>query len=237
MTKDEINSEISRISKVDWAIRLIPPVGFLVINGVEFFSSIVALVILYVSKRILADPYRTRKSGQLSKRMLGSISEGVHVARGISWFDPVPGALVITGDDKIGLINRTTDLEPVFLSPDQIMKASVEVETTTTAETKNGGSAVIGGVSTSGLGAGWNFGSTSKTTFHHHHDYTVEIMWQQERNSKPLCAVIPMSNRQLAEGLAFSLNKMSEQAPLAYARSPQLLDEHQAPINSIAQAG
>ncbi|WP_375272741.1 hypothetical protein [Sphingomonas sp.] len=237
MTNEEIKAETKKIDLIYQALKWSPMivlVGPRLLNGVDGGDIVMAIFAFFlcgISNRLLAQPVANAMFKRLTKRMLDDLSRGQPVASGYSWWNPRPGAMIITGDDRIGLVHTCTDYQPIEITPDQIMKASVEVETTTTAKTKTSGSPIIGFMGSSGIGGGWSFGRRSTTTYHQRHDYSVEIMWQTGRNAHPHCAVISAGDRTAAESMAGIVNRMVGQAPLRQvgASGPAIEDGPAAP--------
>lgn len=220
MTSDGIKAETKRVDLIHNGLKWSPMIVLVapgLLNGVsggDVVPAVIAFFLCGLTNKLLAQPAANAMFKRLTKRVLDDLSKGLPVASGYSWWNPRPGAMAITGDDRIKLVHRCTDYHRATITPDQALKAGVEVRTTTTAKTKTSGAPMLGFVGSSGIGGGWSFGRRSTTTFQHRRDYSVEIMWRTGGNEHPHCAVISAGDRVAAEAVAATVNRMVGQAPM-----------------------
>ncbi len=236
MMHNEITAETKKIKLTRAAMRwgpmiVLPIVGYLFgFDLIDIFVLVVAFFIGKIIDRFIGLPLENRRLDILTNRMLQDLSEGKPAASSWRWWYPKPGALIVTTDDKIELIDAISDFKPLVIFSEQIVRSSVQVEATTVANTKTSGSLMFGKGFTGGFAAGFSGSSRSTTTFQTHETYTVEIMWRSERNTTPHCVAIPANDRRTAEGLQALFQGLVMQAPLRDVRAKQPAIDNQGPL-------
>jgi hypothetical protein len=126
-----------------------------------------------------------------------------------SWWAGAPGALAITQDGHVVIVDKSTDYTHLWLGEGQIVNVSVEREATQITNTKHGGRFTLGGASSSGVFGGYTFGGRSKSVTRIVETAFLEIRYQFERNGAVYTSVIPFNaDRRGADELCAAITRI-----------------------------
>jgi hypothetical protein len=120
-----------------------------------------------------------------------------------------PGALAITQDGHVVIVDKSTDYTHLWLGEGQIVNVSVEREATQITNTKHGGRFTLGGAFSSGVFGGYTFGGRSKSVTRIVETAFLEIRYQFERNGAVYTSVIPFNaDRRGADELCAAITRI-----------------------------
>ena len=225
---DDIRSTVDQMEKI---ARLTPLVilallvGFPVVSGllngsiggaiiVGIIMFIVAGFVIRIVNALVIGPMQNVRYKRAATTLAGQV-QGLPVPTNLwrSWWAGAPGALAITRDGHVVIVDRSTDYSQLWLGQGQIVNVSVEREATQITNTKHSGRFTLGGVSNGGLFGGYTTGGRSKSTTKTVETAFLEIRYQLERNGSVYTSVIPFSaDRRGADELCAAITRIEHAA-------------------------
>ncbi|WP_380785369.1 hypothetical protein [Sphingomonas sp. R86521] len=196
-------------------------VGFPVISGIlhgsiggalfiGFIMFIVAGFVIKIVNAVVIGPMQTVRYKRAATTLAGQVQAlPTPTSLWRSWWTGAPGALAITRDGHVVIVDRSTDYSQLWLGQGQIVNVSVEREATQITNTKHGGRFTFGGASSGGLFGGYTTGGRSKSTTTTVETAFLEIRYQLERNGSVYTSVIPFSaDRRGADELCAAITRI-----------------------------
>ncbi|KRA83019.1 hypothetical protein [Altererythrobacter sp. Root672] len=161
-------------------------------------SLIMAGIIIWIVDAVVLNPLKNSRFRFVAKTLLADMCAMPQaVSQTLSWYSPVPGALVVTQRGNLVIVDRSTNYDEIWLHPSQVLNVSVEREETFVTNTKHGSSFSLGSVSPGWMFASYNSRSKSKSVTHKLETAFLEIRYQVERNGAVHTAVIPFGDDRL----------------------------------------
>jgi uncharacterized membrane protein (DUF485 family) len=225
---DDVRATVDQMEKI---ARLTPLVILAVLVGLPVVSSlfsgsfggaifggiimfIVAGFVIRIVNALVIRPMQTvRYKGAATKLAAQVQSLPVPTNLWRSWWTGAPGALAITRDGHLVIVDRSTDYSHLWLGTGQIVNVSVEREATQITNTKHSGRFTLGGVSSGGLFGGYTTGGRSRSTTRTIETAFLEIRYQLERNGSVYTSVIPFdADRRGADELCAAITRIEHAA-------------------------
>lgn len=225
---DDVRATVDQMEKI---ARLTPLVILAVLVGLPVVSSllsgsiggaifagivmfIIAGFAIRIVNTLVIGPMQTvRYKGAASKLAAQVQSLPVPTNLWRSWWTGAPGALAITRDGHLVIVDRSTDYSHLWLGTGQIVNVSVEREATQITNTKHSGRFTLGGVSSGGLFGGYTTGGRSRSTTKTIETAFLEIRYQLERNGSVYTSVIPFdADRRGADELCAAITRIEHAA-------------------------
>jgi hypothetical protein len=225
---EDIRATVDQMEKITlWTPRVILAllVGFPVLSTIltgGFGSAILFGLIMFVvagfviklAHALVINPMRSvryKRAASVLSAQMQSLSEATALWR--SWWTGAPGALAITRNGHLVIVDRSTDYTHLWLATGQIVNVSVEREATQITNTKHGGSFTFGGVSNSGFLGAYTTGGRSRSVTTTVETAFLEIRYQLERNGSVYTSVIPFgSDRRGADELCAAITRIEHAA-------------------------
>lgn len=221
---DDIRATVDQMEKITrWTplVILAVLVGIPVIGSVlggaigsAIFSGIIMFIVAGFAIRIvnalIIGPLQAVRYKRAATTLAGQV-QSLPIPTNLwrSWWTGAPGALAITRDGQVVIVDRSTDYSHLWLGQGQIVNVSVEREATQITNTKHSGRFTLGGVSRRGLFGGYTMGGRSKSTTKVVETAFLEIRYQLERNSSVYTSVIPFNaNRRGADELCAAITRI-----------------------------
>jgi len=221
---DDIRSTVDQMEKIAQFTPLgilALLVGFPVISGilngsiggallVGFIMFIVAGFVIKIVNAVVIGPMQTVRYKRAAATLAGQVqSLSIPTSLWRSWWIGAPGALAITRDGHVVIVDRSTDYSQLWLGQGQIVNVSVEREATQITNTKHGGRFTFGGASSGGLFGGYTTGGRSRSTTKTVETAFLEIRYQLERNGSVYTSVVPFAaNRRAADELCAAITRI-----------------------------
>lgn len=225
---DDVRATVEQMEKI---ARLTPLVILAVLVGLPVVSSllsgsvggaifvgfimfIIAGFAIRIVNALVIGPMQTvRYKGAAAKLAAQVQSLPVTTNLWRSWWTGAPGALAITRDGHLVIVDRSTDYSHLWLGTGQIVNVSVEREATQITNTKHSGRFTLGGVSSGGLFGGYTTGGRSRSTTRTIETAFLEIRYQLERNGSVYTSVIPFdADRRGADELCAAITRIEHAA-------------------------
>lgn len=183
-------------------------IGGAIFTGIVM--SIIAGFAIRVVNALVIGPMQTfRYKGAATKLAAQVRSLPVPTNLWRSWWTGAPGALAITRDGHVVIVDRSTDYFHLWLGAGQIVNVSVEREATQITDTRHSGRITLGGVSSGGLFGGYTTGGRSRSTTTTVETAFLEIRYQLERNGSVYTSVIPFdADRRGADELCAAIMRI-----------------------------
>ncbi|MCF3636108.1 hypothetical protein LU298_06285 [Komagataeibacter intermedius] len=184
--------------------------GSALVNGVVCFL-IAGLLIKGVNRFVLA-PFQTFRYKGAAEQLAREIqSSDQMVLQKRIWWEDTPGALAITRQGQLVIMDQNSRYQRLYLRPDQIVGVSVEREATHVTDTRHGGRFTVGGLSRGGLFGGYTFGGRSRSTTRTVETAFLEIQYQLDRNGVTYITVVPFGTaRRDAEALRTTIARLAQ---------------------------
>jgi hypothetical protein len=221
---DDIRSTVDQMEKIAQFTPLgilALLVGFPVISGilngsiggallVGFIMFIVAGFVIKIVNAVVIGPMQTVRYKRAAATLAGQVqSLSIPTSLWRSWWIGAPGALAITRDGHVVIVDRSTDYSQLWLGQGQIVNVSVEREATQITNTKHGGRFTFGGASSGGLFGGYTTGGRSRSTTTTVETAFLEIRYQLERNGSVYTSVVPFAaDRRAADELCAAITRI-----------------------------
>lgn len=225
---DDIRATVDQMEKIArWTPLAILAVlvGFPVVSGllqgaigsailIGLIMFIVAGFAIRIVNAVIIGPMQTVRYKRAASTLAAQVqSLPVSTSLWRSWWTGAPGALAITRDGHVVIIDRSTDYSALWLGRGQIVNVSVEREATQITNTKHSGRFTLGGVSSGGLLGGYTTGGRSKSTTKTVETAFLEIRYQLERNGSVYTTVIPFNaDRRGADELCAAITRIEHDA-------------------------
>lgn len=221
---DDIRATVDQMEKITlWVPRVILAVlvglpvlanvlsgsfGTAILSGLIMF--VVAGFVIKLAHALVVDPMRNvryKRAASVLAAQVQSLAEATTQWR--SWWTGAPGALAITRNGHLVIVDRSTDYTHLWLATGQIVNVSVAREATQITNTKHSGSFTFGGVSNSGFLGGYTTGGRSRSTTTTIETAFLEIRYQLERNGSVYTSVIPFgTDRRGADELCAAITRI-----------------------------
>lgn len=225
---DDIRATVDQMEKIArWTplVILAVLVGFPVVSGVlggSIGSAILSGIIMFIVagfairivNALIIGPMQTVRYKRAATTLAGQV-QSLPIPTNLwrSWWTGAPGALAITRNGHVVIVDRSTDYSHLWLGQGQIVNVSVEREATQITNTKHSGRFTLGGVSSGGLFGGYTTGGRSKSTTKTVETAFLEIRYQFERNGSVYTSVIPFSaDRRGADELCAAITRIEHGA-------------------------
>ncbi|RYY09291.1 MAG: hypothetical protein EON55_18670 [Alphaproteobacteria bacterium] len=225
---DEIRATVDQMEKI---ARLTPLVILAILVGLPVVSSllsgsiggaiflglimfVVAGFAIRIVNALVVGPMQTVRYKGAATKLAGQV-QSLPVPTNLwrSWWIGAPGALAITRDGHVVIVDRSTDYSHLWLGEGQIVNVSVEREATQITNTKHSGRFTLGGVSSGGLFGGYTTGGRSRSTTKTVETAFLEIRYQLERNGSVYTSVIPFAaDRRGADELCAAITRIEHGA-------------------------
>ncbi|MFS3137116.1 hypothetical protein ACLRDC_17400 [Gluconacetobacter sacchari] len=182
------------------------------LNG--FVCFLVAGLLIRVVNKFFISPYQTFRYKGAAERLARDIQAGNQpIVQKRIWWQDTPGALAITRQGQLAIMDHNTRYQRLCLRPDQIVAVGVEREVTHVTDTRHGGRFTIGGLSRGGLFGGYTFGGRSRSTTRTIETAFLEIQYQLDRNGVTYITVVPFgTTRRDAEALCTTIKRLGQTA-------------------------
>ena len=221
---DDIRATVEQVEAITiWAPRAILalfvglPVLLNLLSGSIGLAIVVGVIMFFVARIIttLVDALvvrpmttvRYKAAASALSAQVQSLPEPTTLVQ--SWSNGAPGALAITRNGHLVLVDRSTNYSHLWLQSDQIVNVGVEREATQITKTKHGGSFTFGSLFGSGLFGAYNTGSRSRSTTKTIETAFLEIQYQLERNGSVYISIIPFgSDRRGADALCAAITRI-----------------------------
>ena len=185
-------------------------IGSAIITGVIMF--IVAGFVIKIVDAIVIRPMQTARFKRAATTLASQV-QSLPVPTNLwrSWWTGAPGALAITREGHVVIVDRSTDYSQLWLGQGQIVNVSVEREATLITNTKHSGHITLG--ASRGFFGGYTTGGRSKSTTKTIETAFLEIRYELERNGSLYTSVITFnSDRRGADELCAAITRIEHAA-------------------------
>lgn len=221
---DDIRATVDQTEKImAWTPRAIiavvvglPVVSSLVQGkiGAAIFVGIImfigAWLVIMIVEALILKPMRSiryKRAAAILAGQVQSLPKPITLWR--SWSIGAPGALAITKDGQLAIVDRSTDYTHLWLGRDQIANVSVEREATQITNTKHGGRITLGSGSSAGFLGAYTMSGRSRSTTKTIETAFLEIRYQLERNGSVYTSVVPFgTDRRAADELCAAITRI-----------------------------
>ena len=181
--------------------------------GSAIFSGLIMLIvgnlIAKLVRKVVLNPMRAmryKKAAGLLAAQVQASPEPVTVWR--SYWITFPGALALTANGRLVMIDQSTNYEELWLTPASIVNVSVERQATQITNIRHGGRVTLGGVS-GGLFGGYTFGGRSEAITSTIETAFLEVRYELERNGAVYTTVLPfVDDRRGADNLRAAIMRL-----------------------------
>lgn len=180
------------------------------LNG--FICFLLAGLLIRGINKFVISPYQTFRYKAAAERLARDIQAGNQpIIQKRIWWEDTPGALAITRQGQLVIMDQNSRYQRLYLRPDQIVGVSVEREATHVTDTRHGGRFTVGGLSRGGLFGGYTFGGRSRSTTRTVETAFLEIQYQLDRNGVTYITVVPFGTaRRDAEALRTTIARLAQ---------------------------
>lgn len=180
------------------------------LNG--FICFLLAGLLIRGINKFVISPYQTFRYKAAAERLARDIQAGNQpIIQKRIWWEDTPGALAITRQGQLVIMDQNSRYRRLYLRPDQIVGVSVEREATHVTDTRHGGRFTVGGLSRGGLFGGYTFGGRSRSTTRTVETAFLEIQYQLDRNGVTYITVVPFGTaRRDAEALRTTIARLAQ---------------------------
>lgn len=180
------------------------------LNG--FICFLISGLLIRGANKFVISPFQSFRYKAAAEQLAKDIQAGSQVVlQKRIWWQDTPGALAITRQGLLIIMDHNSRYQRICLRSDQIVRVTVEREATHVTDTRHGGRFTIGGVSRGGLFGGYTFGGRSRSTTHTIEAAFLEIQYQLEPNGMTYVTVVPFgAARRDADALCATIGRLAQ---------------------------
>ncbi|KPH88486.1 hypothetical protein [Komagataeibacter intermedius] len=179
------------------------------LNG--FLCFLISGLLIKGVKAFILTPFQNFRYKKAAEQLGAEIQAGnSSVLQKRIWWQETPGALAITRQGEVIVMDQKSDYRKRYLRADQIVGVQVEREATHITNTRHGGRFTIGGLSRSGLFGGYTFGGRSRSITRTVETAFLELQYQLDPNGVTYMTIVPFGNaRREADALCTTIRRMA----------------------------